>query len=118
MWDLDAATSAGDATRADSAGAAADLAGQLARDGIALVDDYGLDIAALNRSIDEAFQKADPSVTSVASNGERIGPEIERDRARDRARSTAPRLQRHQPERPQQQARRWRHVSTSTRWLP
>ena len=91
MWDLDAATSAGDATRADGAGAAADLAGQLARDGIALVDDYGLDIAALNRSIDEAFQKADPSVTSVASNGERIGPEIEQDRARDRARSTAPR---------------------------
>ena len=52
------------ATAADPAARA--IAEALRRDGLAEVDDWGLDIAALNASIDAAFARPDPKVTSVA----------------------------------------------------
>ena len=45
------------------------IADALRRDGLAEIDDYGLNISALSAVIDEAFAQPDPEITSVASNG-------------------------------------------------
>ena len=49
--------------------AAAAIARGLQQEGLAAIDDYGLDIGALAAAVDEAFANPDPAVTSVASNG-------------------------------------------------
>jgi len=66
MWDMDFRGGADVANVTNLA--AKKLAETLNNDGVVEIDDFGLDVAALNATIDEAFRNVDPSVTSLNGN--------------------------------------------------
>jgi aryl-alcohol dehydrogenase-like predicted oxidoreductase len=71
VWDLDKAVGepkAIEALEADDPAAAA-IARGLQQEGLATIDDFGLDINAIEEAVDAALAQPDPAVTSVASNG-------------------------------------------------
>lgn len=66
MWDLDFTGGADLVNVTDLA--AKKLAETLIKDGVVEIDDFGLDVAALNATIDEAFDNVDSSETSLNGN--------------------------------------------------
>ena len=78
VWDLDKAVGelkAIEALEADDPAAAA-IARGLQQQGLATIDDFGLDIHAIEEAVDAALAQPDPAVTSVASNGASLATRV------------------------------------------